>query len=187
MRVAGQSLRSHGGLGAPGENDTPAPRHRLQGQQGDVGFDCEQRVGLVESGYGCITWSDLDSGEPRGSMRDHQRDRVRPGASAPSTEQIVGPPSVDREQQVRRLRTQPGDGFGPAHVPRVSAVRRQHEVIVWVAIWVLIKLFPRHFFVAGPRRLPTSDPSGKRSQEELKMDGMDHAARVSDVRQVVGW
>jgi hypothetical protein len=33
--------------------------------------------------------------------------------------------------------------------------------------------------------LLAADPPGERSQEELKMDGFNHAASVSDVRQVV--
>ena len=34
-------------------------------------------------------------------------------------------------------------------------------------------------------RLMTGNPAGERSQEEMKMDGFNHAASVSDVRQVV--
>jgi hypothetical protein len=33
--------------------------------------------------------------------------------------------------------------------------------------------------------LLTANPAGERSQVELKMDGFNHAASVSDVRQVV--
>jgi len=91
-----------------------------------------------------------------------------------------------------RLRRDDG-AYLPQHLSAQRlAFRRQSTALVVCetkALPVRLELLPQDAVpfdeVGDHGRLLATDPAGERRQEELKMDGFNHAESVSDVRQSV--